>query len=699
MRSRRTITLVMSLVLLSVAVAGYFAYANNLIPFLRTSAGTIVSPDGSVELHIPDGAQLPGTHITFTPDQSAAQSLNLTARGVSALGTPVNIAVTNGRLAANRVLVTMKYNPLDLPKGVTPTNLGMAIFDPNFDAWMPLGSEVNVQSHTVSAIAPHFSVLSVIFLDPAKRVVHVGGIVISTVITGRIAISQWFTDLLKQLVVATIKDLFGIAPDLRPSCSPPSQDVVVGTKSILNRLTACAVPASGGDTRLSIRNGYGFPVRINTFPAGFTQRVSDIFTNGSSDILNLLRNVYYHFRRQAVLPGADLGSVTVTSAQKGSSTLSLNLDALSIAEDVGLTALFLFEPAGKVADAYGEAGLKAALQTVFTVGVSKEDSSSAMDWIQRGFDILDCTNAFLHNLPDLAAPFGHENVDRLVEIGRSCISSVMKKFSLESILVDILGSLKVVPSLVEATVAEALNKGLPPGFDPNTTTYSITVTRLITLSHYLVPDPPFGQGFTTDGDYVQVSGINGLEAVNAVLKKLIVQDQQNDQTTNPDYMTQCRNKTADCWYSSGSAISQLFISTSSSVVSVLIPTNVNYGGVNNESWVSATLSTQNAQPITYADLFSDTSQALIAISDAAQAELLATNSCVAEDTNALSQGLDPTNPDNFKHYAISPSGLTIGFDRYQLGIGACGGPSVTIPWSQLHSYLSLGGGQIVSLLR
>ena len=96
MRSRRTITLVISLVLLLAVALGYFAYTNNLIPFLRTSAGTIVSPDGSVELHIPDGAQTPGTHTTFTPDPSAAQSLNLTASGVSALGSAVNIAVTNG---------------------------------------------------------------------------------------------------------------------------------------------------------------------------------------------------------------------------------------------------------------------------------------------------------------------------------------------------------------------------------------------------------------------------------------------------------------------------------------------------------------------------------------------------------------------------------------------------------------------------
>ncbi len=238
---------------------------------------------------------------------------------------------------------------------------------------------------------------------------------------------------------------------------------------------------------------------------------------------------------------------------------------------------------------------------------------------------------------------------------------------------------------------------LLPFLRTSTGTVASPVLRLIALHHYLVPDPPFGQGFTTNGNYIQVSGIDGLEAVNTVLKNLIVQDQQKDQT-NQDYINQCRNKTQDCWYSSGSADGQLVISASSSVVSVLIPTSVSYGGVSNESWVSTTLSTQTAQPITYADLFS-TSQALVAISDAARAELLTTNECVTGDLNALHQGLDPTNPDNFKHYAISPSGLSIGFDRYQLGIGTCGGPSVTILWSQLQSFLSLHGRQTVNQLR
>lgn len=524
---------------------------------------------------------------------------------------------------------------------------------------------------------------------------HVDGFVISTVINGTITIVKWFGDLLGKLIRATINDLFGIAPHL--TCSPVSSDLVVEARSILNRLTACAQPASNGDESLRMRNGYGFPLRVNTFPSGYTQSWNDIFINGG-DVLNQVRNGYWHFWRQAVLPGADLGSLTVKSTRQGTSQLNLNLDATSIAEDVVLSVLLLFVPVDKVAGAYGEKGIVNALQEVVRIGKNKGGDGPSK-WLQQAFDGLDCVNTFAHYIAKLIPPFKKENLGSIVDVGRKCVSSIMDTLNLESVLVDILGSLKIVPEVVEATVAVALSTGQFPGFDSNTTQYSITVTRLITLSHYLVPDPPFGQGFTTDGNYVQVSGIDGLGAVNAMLKNLIVQDQQNDQTTNPDYMTQCRNKTADCWYGSGSTVGQLSISASSSVVSVLIPTNVNYGGVSNESWVSATISTQTTQPITFADLFSDTSQALVAISDAAREELLATNECVSEDLNALNQGLDPTNPDNFKHYAISPSGLSIGFDRYQLGIGACGGPSVTIPWSQLQSYLSLDGNQTVSLLR
>src|SRR2546426_4903837 len=190
-------------ILLLLAVAGYFAYTNNLVPFTRNASGTVTSPDGSVVLHITAGAQSPGSHIAFKADPSAAKSLNQTARGFSALGIPVDIDMTNGSLAPQKVLVTLRYNLSALPKDVTTTNLGMAVFDPSFDAWMPIGSTVDTQDHTVSAIAPHFSVFSVIFLDPAKQIVHVGRLVISTVINGKTTVSKWFIALSEQLIVAT----------------------------------------------------------------------------------------------------------------------------------------------------------------------------------------------------------------------------------------------------------------------------------------------------------------------------------------------------------------------------------------------------------------------------------------------------------------------------------------------------------------
>ncbi len=470
---RWTMTVIAVVFLVVLVGGGYLAYIHNLIPVI-TNNGTLTSPDGSVVLHIPAGAQTPGTRITFKTNTSAAKSLNETAKGFSALGSPVDIDIVSGALEPGKVQVTLSYNPQALPEGVTPTNLGMAVFDPGFDAWMPIGSTVDAKAHTISAIAPHFSTFSAIFLDPLKQVVHVGGLTINTVINAQITITRWYIDLYKQVIVSFVKDLFGIAPAL--TCSPQSQELTVTTMSLLNRLTACAESASKGDNTLRLRNGYGFPVRINLFPQGVTQRLSDVFTNGG-DLVNLIRNGFWATQHEAVIPGANLGSLTVTSSMKHSVKLSLNLDALSVAEDVGLVVLQLFAPIGKLADAAGEGGVKAVLQEIFTVGKVEAKSGTPAAWVSKNFDMLSCINTAAHSGSVVTTSFSMENIGKLVDVARGCIATVLEKANLEGVLVDILGSLNIIPDVVEASVAEALNKALPPGFNPNTTSYTVTVTR------------------------------------------------------------------------------------------------------------------------------------------------------------------------------------------------------------------------------
>jgi hypothetical protein len=48
---------------------------------------------------------------------------------------------------------------------------------------------------------------------------------------------------------------------------------------------------------------------------------------------------------------------------------------------------------------------------------------------------------------------------------------------------------------------------------------------VVPLTQRLVPDPPYGPEYDTSGTYPQFSGVDGLDAVNAALRKLIVDDQ------------------------------------------------------------------------------------------------------------------------------------------------------------------------------
>ena len=471
---RRTVAVIISILLIVLVVgSGYLVYIHYFIPTV-TNNETMTSPDGSVVLHIPEGAQTAGTRITFKTNPAAAKSLNDTAKGFSALGSPIDIDVVNGALEPGKVQVILSYNPQALPRGVTPTNLGMAVFDPGFDAWMPIGSTVDAKAHTISAIAPHFSTFAKIFLDPLKKVVQVGKFIIHTDITGTMTIARWFTDLSTQLIVSFVKDLFGIAPSL--ACSPTSQELLVTTTSLLHRLTACAESASKGDNTLRLRNGYGFPVRMNPFPQGVTQKFSDVLNNGS-DLVNLIRNGFWATQHEAVIPGASLGSVTVTSNMKQSVKLSLNLDALSIGEDVGLTVLQIFAPVEKLAGAAGEGGVKAALEELFTVGKVEDKPGTPAAWVAKNLDVLNCLKTDVQTFLASATSFDKDNVGKLVGLAKDCVATVLGLSNLESVLVDILGSLKIIPSAVEAAVAEALNKALPPGFNPNTTSYSVTVIR------------------------------------------------------------------------------------------------------------------------------------------------------------------------------------------------------------------------------
>lgn len=223
------------------------------------------------------------------------------------------------------------------------------------------------------------------------------------------------------------------------------------------------------------------------------------------------------------------------------------------------------------------------------------------------------------------------------------------------------------------------------------------------LDQHLLPDPDYGPGYTTSGSYLQVSGADGLDAVNAALRRLIADDQQRlrDAYTQIYGSSPPQAGVGPGVYASDPAHGR--ISASTAVVSVLIPTTGIFpGGNDGDSWVSATLQVPSAKPVTLSSLFTDPARGLQALSDAAGTHFQTGDSCIADQltdpTSPYWQDLAPT-ADNYKHFAITPSGITIGFEQGQIGIEACDRQSFTVGWPQVQNLLSPAGKTIVAGLR
>jgi hypothetical protein len=461
----RLIAISIALVIVLTAVGGYVAYTHGVaIPGI----GAVVrSPDGRVTLEVPWGAESQGTHVDFRSDPGATATLT-GARGFSPLGAPVGITV-HGYLQPGRVRVTFAYDPAALPRGVTPANLGLATFDPGLDGWVAiLRASVDSNRHTISAIAPHFSLFSAIFLDPAKQVITFAGRAIRTVIDGTVTVVKWTTEFFKTLV-KTVLDLTGAAPQM--VCSPVSDDLTAAATSLGDRLTACAQATATADT-LRIRNGFAFPLLSSPLMSGVALGFDDIFGNGI-DIANLLRSAFWSIQHKAIVPGANLGSVTVTAAMNGSATVDLDLDAIAVAEDIIVAFVLLYAPEESILKA-GLQDMVKRLLTIGTLDAAKASTPAAL--ILHLFDALNCAVTSSHSGLD-AQPFTRDWLGQLAGIAQDCLNALLYGLHLQSALADLLGQVKVIPEVLQTWSAQVL-ASLPPGLRLDSTHFSVRVDRL-----------------------------------------------------------------------------------------------------------------------------------------------------------------------------------------------------------------------------
>jgi hypothetical protein len=227
-------------------------------------------------------------------------------------------------------------------------------------------------------------------------------------------------------------------------------------------------------------------------------------------------------------------------------------------------------------------------------------------------------------------------------------------------------------------------------------------TPIVRLRQSFVTDPPFGSGFTTHGTYLQVSGVDGLDAINVALRKLVLDDQAQDRADLAQLTLQKTTPPGE--YGSGPG-DPAAVSANSVVVSVLLKTEMAPpDGEFRESWVSATLLVPSAHPVQLDSLFADPIRGLSAIAGSARDYLLTHVPCAAQALTDptgggdAATGLDPTNPENFQHFAMTPDGLVIGFEQNQIGPHACGNLTAMVDWNTLRPLLSPVGAWLINQL-
>lgn len=451
---------VVIIVLVTGGLSWYFKYPSQwygknkqevpVVQAIPEAPPTFQSADGSAQLRVPNGAMEPETKVAFTPlEPDMVADLNKTARGVIAAGTSVDIKATQGALAPEKVQITLRYDPTLIPQGLSDRQVGMMVFDETLQSWVPLmDAKVDPVSHTVTAIAPHFSWFSTVVLDPLKSAVDVAGKVVQTVIDIRTSVDDWFKDLSLHVVGEFVKDLFGIPDDL--SCKTPVSDVTVKTVSQLDLLKACTQKGDGKDVTVILRNGFAFPMRTEKLPAGIAVRASDVWRNGD-DLANLVRNWYWSSHNQVVLNGSVNGSVTATADLKSSATVKMTMDDMAIPFDMAMALLVAIAPEASVA----KSAVKSSVESVAKGGAAIANAGKALGWMQAAQGVADCLINAAH--VDASKVFTKDGIGEQANAVYGCLGTAMDKLHLKGALDDLIGEVKIFPETVATIMYPVIN--------------------------------------------------------------------------------------------------------------------------------------------------------------------------------------------------------------------------------------------------
>ncbi|MEU7971010.1 RsiV family protein [Micromonospora sp. NPDC049089] len=200
----------------------------------------------------------------------------------------------------------------------------------------------------------------------------------------------------------------------------------------------------------------------------------------------------------------------------------------------------------------------------------------------------------------------------------------------------------------------------------------------------MVPLPPYGDGFSSGGEYVQVAGLADGRRVNDALRQLVLEDMALAQQSAPPKALRPDEYPGE-YVIRGAAAD---LAATSSFVSVMIPASFGLPNGNPQAyWLALTVRVPSGEPVRFTDLLADPTAAFTTLAQVVKRRLRA-DPCVGEDFDRLPPHAEWDTAEPYRDFALIDGALVLGYGKYQVGAGACGSVRVVIPWSEVSQLMT-----------
>jgi hypothetical protein len=240
------------------------------------------------------------------------------------------------------------------------------------------------------------------------------------------------------------------------------------------------------------------------------------------------------------------------------------------------------------------------------------------------------------------------------------------------------------------------------GCGSKSATDSAPTVQPLTIVHRAVPRLPVPH-YRTSGTYFRVEG-RGLDRVNRAVAGALSSEERRyaararaEVSTQPPIQLRLYSGTFRV------GLDPRLVSASTAVVSALVPTLELFpGGNDGNGWISVTTRVPSGATVELTDILGP--GAWNDLSFAARHALMRTNSCfrkglaIPAQSHYSAEGLAPR-PRNFRFFALTRSGLALGFPIGAVAGVPCGGVSTVVPYADIRSQLTPLGRTLVAGVR